>query len=214
VSILLAFGIQAWWTQVQERQQAAGYVERLTLDIESDTANWREQAEGFALKQERLEQVLEWLRSPSSGDLNEPELLNDLLQAGSHTYGGVAFRTRRAAFDELISTGSLRLLSPSLRRALLEYYAEVAFYGSVVAERDTDYAKRILELVPRDRGYFEARADLSQTERRRIAQRLRSADLESLALAELNRSFLHEQGVESVRTQADTLLSLLQVRLD
>ncbi len=117
-SILLAFGIEAWWDRVQDQRLEQAYVERLVLDLRGDSALWDDGAEPLAEKQNGLNAAEAWLRSPDLTPSARDKFLEDLTIGARFAYN-LGIRAERTAFDELVSTGRLQLLSQDLREALL-----------------------------------------------------------------------------------------------
>jgi len=206
-SILLALGIDTWWEQAQDRQQADEYLIRLASDLGSDLSNWGDEVGMLAQKQAGLDGAISWIRTPDEDPRAVDQLLNDLTQ-GSRLSFGHGITAQRATFDELISTGALRLLHPDLRAPLQTYYRFVAGQRARLTSRETDYQSRVYSLVPRD-PEFVVREDLSISDRLRIARRVLDSDLETLIVAERNRGRLRRDLVAILLDRTEAVLALV-----
>ena len=121
-SILLAFGIDAWWNGHQDRQAEEVYIGRIAADL-------TETRDQIIRASERYEMVLEHGGAILPVLTGEHELPGDIvgflasvLQASRITEPVVA----RSAYDDLISTGNLRVIrDATLRTALSQFYATV-----------------------------------------------------------------------------------------
>ncbi len=206
-SILLALAIDTWSADRQDRQQEDRYLIRLASDLRGDLSNWSGELGWLAQKQAGLDQALSWIRAPDEAPQAVDELLDDLTQ-GSRLAFGHGIRAQRATFDELISTGALRLLRPDVRAALQNYHTAVAGQRARLTSRETEYQSRVYELVPRD-PEFMVRDDLSSSARLQIARRVLEMDLETLIVAERNRGRLRQEVVGFLLDNAEAVLDLV-----
>lgn len=127
-SILLAFWIDAWWDGREEARHERESLELVSRDLKAAIVQLNAYAE-FAEKVgiEGLEAV----EILSTGDVQDPLALSRMIQRASNRKT-VALPT--AAYTDLVSTGTLRLVqNRDLRDAIVRYYES--------AER----AQRILE---------------------------------------------------------------------
>ncbi|MDH5759883.1 MAG: hypothetical protein OEZ65_09865 [Gemmatimonadota bacterium] len=122
-SILLAFWIDAWWVGREEARNERESLELVSRDLNAAIAQLTDFAE-FA------EQVgtegLEAMEALSTGDVQEPLELSRMIQRASDRKT-VALPT--AAYTDLVSTGTLRLVrNRDLRDAIVRFYesAEIA----------------------------------------------------------------------------------------
>ena len=120
-SILLAFGIDAWWEDVKDGRSEAAYLSRLEADLRVDLSEWDGQGPALSRKQAALDRALSWIQSPDETPQAIDQLLEDLAQGTMFAYEG-GFVAQSATFDELISSGTLGLLSPEVRTALQNYF--------------------------------------------------------------------------------------------
>jgi hypothetical protein len=121
-SILLAFAIDAWWGALQEATAELDYVERIRADLVETRANIESNAEHYGNLLLHAEAVLPILSGaePLPGDTLG--FLASVLQASRITAPVVA----RSAYNDLVSTGNLRLIrSDTLRLELSRFYENV-----------------------------------------------------------------------------------------
>ena len=122
-SILLVFGIDAWWEGNQDSQLEDRYLERLATDLDSDTAEIRTVVA-------RTDQRLSQLRLLADA-IADPRIAGDHPADFVHAIEQVTWRSvptiTTYTYDELLSTGRMALLrSEDLRNGLAEYYAFLA----------------------------------------------------------------------------------------
>ena len=160
VSILLAFGIQAWWEDRQERAVETALLTGLIEDLRLDSADY----EGFAAVHRGRMAGADFLLSRASQDpLGTP----GAEVSAEEMTPGRAFRlinrfarleTVRVSYDQITAAGISDVISdPELRRMIAQYYAEADnradvnnFQGSL-SER--------LDLSLREFGYVAADGD-------------------------------------------------------
>jgi hypothetical protein len=129
VSILLAFGIQAWWEDRQERAVEAALLTGLVEDLRRDSADY----EGFAAVHRERVAGAEFLLSLPAQDPT-PKLGAEVSTEGMTP--GQAFQriarfarleTVRVSYDQITAAGMSQVIGdPELRRMIAQYYAEAA----------------------------------------------------------------------------------------
>jgi len=121
-SILLAFAIDTAWEGRQERRSEQAYLERIIADLQETRDQILENAEHYELLLEHGAAILPILTGVTAVPADTLGFLASVLQASRITDPVVA----RSAYDDLISTGNLRVVqSESLRAALSSHYANV-----------------------------------------------------------------------------------------
>ena len=206
-SILLAFGIDAWWERVTDNRTEADYLSRLEADLRVDVEKWETDGPTLSRKEEALDRALVWIQSPDQAPAAVSQLLEDLTLGSMLAYEG-GFAAQSATFDELISTGGLGLMSPAVRTALLEYHRQVEQWRMILAARQTDYAATVYGLIPRE-VEFDVREGLGHDAKARIAEQILARDLESQIVAERNRGRLRQRSVGELLVQARAVVDLL-----
>ena len=121
-SILLAFGIEAWWDDRQEAEVERGYVARIAADLRETRASIEENADHYQMLLRHAAAVAPILDGAQPFPEDTLGFLASVLQASRITAPIVA----RSAYDDLISTGNLRLIrSDTLRYELSRFYGRV-----------------------------------------------------------------------------------------
>lgn len=134
--ILIALGIDSALTERRERAMARQSLELITEDLRLLV----EQVEEFARYNQDLLEGASAVESALSTDGSvprTPELWDAVNRLGYRR----TLRLPRAAWDELVGTGNLRLLEdPTLRRDLVRFYETLARDEEVVARNNAVYA--------------------------------------------------------------------------
>ena len=121
-SILLAFGIDAWWDGQKEAELEQGYAARIAADLRETRTEIDQNAQHYASLLGHGQAVLPILDGTEAIPEDALGFLASVLQASRITAPVVA----RGAYDDLISTGNLRLLqSDTLRHELSRFYGNV-----------------------------------------------------------------------------------------
>ncbi len=129
-SILLAFGIDAWWDGVQERALELDYAERLRADLVTDTIRLSEVEGPFGIKVSVLHELLEARGTPPP--VSDADQMMARLNYSTWT---AMERTLSTTFREMESSGTLGLLRDvTLRSNLGVYYAEYELLSDILAE--------------------------------------------------------------------------------
>jgi hypothetical protein len=127
VGVFLALAAERWVSGSADRQLVDQYSADLVTDLASDsvsTERWTALAEEIASALERLIGSLNETGKP----LVASEALNDL-----HWAQVVPVPTFEVTtYQDLVSSGNLRLLEPELRRSLVEYHAALEYLARIV----------------------------------------------------------------------------------
>jgi hypothetical protein len=152
-SILLAFGIDAWWDGRQERRAERVYIGRIIADLRETRGHIMENTEHYESLLRHgaaLQPILTGVDEVPADTLG---FLASVLQASRITDPVVA----RSAYDDLISTGNLRVIqNDSLRAALSRFYANVENQlNPVDYSRDqAQYRETVRGILPADLQMF------------------------------------------------------------
>lgn len=138
VSILLAFGIDAWWESERERDLAASYVDRLRSDIEHDLEAYRLTVAWSAAIDASSLYVLDVYRGRELSTEQYDEFAYHLFRTSWNMRG----RTTSATYEDLIGTGNFGLLPLAVRNEITEYQVQKELY---VEERAGSYAESARE---------------------------------------------------------------------
>lgn len=208
VSILLAFGIQAWWAFRQDRAAEREIIGRLITDVQADTLGIDQGLGAIAEKEARLSRVDSVLREPGASPKDPVGFLGDV--AGAAVYGWNQYVPRSVTFDELLGSGEFALIRDSgLREELSNYYHEQDGAQNRIDERETEFPAVSYELVPRS-SEFEVASGLSLAETNEVV----SDVLEGLSRVQVRAEVNFAQFVVEIftrwREQAGELLDALE----
>lgn len=161
--VLIALWIEGWRESQIDAESARTYTARLEADLVADSARLaaRHAAESRAIR------LAEAALAFSEGGWNGTQDTVEILSA-YHFAGFVNFLVPQSTtWDDLVSTGNLRLLDPSLREALGAYYK---FPGLLLLSEMDDNRKELLwyRYRPRLNSYFPARYLNRLTDRREL----------------------------------------------
>ncbi len=152
-SILLAFGIDAWWSGREERRAERVYIARIIADLHETRGQITENAEHYASLLRHGAAIQPILTKVDEVPEDTLGFLASVLQASRITAPVVA----RSAYDDLISTGNLRVIqSDSLRAALSRFYANVENQLSPVdySRDQAQYRATVRSILPADLQMF------------------------------------------------------------
>lgn len=139
-------GIQVanWNADRLERSEEAGYVLRLAADLRPDIRTYDAFLEIYRVKQETILALRDaLLASVIAGDLKDAALRLEY-----SLYKAIPAQ-RRATFDELVGSGTLRLVrNDGFRAELSDYHAHYAQLSEVLAMPLGDYARLLVGAIP------------------------------------------------------------------
>ena len=145
-SILLAFGIQAWWDQRQERIAEAEYLAAVRDEIERNLDALDGNIRVAQIAYDALQRAERLLETGVYRDSAAVFLSSVLRGARS----GGAPRVATAVFDELTSTGRIVIIEDlDLRREILELYARIEVNFQRMARNSDEIDTRMYSVVAR-----------------------------------------------------------------
>jgi hypothetical protein len=151
VSILLAFSIDAWWEGRGESQRAEDYLTRLHADLVQDTASISYLLAGLARKNAALLS----LQAATQRGVDQADFASAMLQA--EQYGWGQFQFNGTTFEDLRSTGNLRLIADDeLRARLVDYYEAWRLEQARIAHRRSDLPATVYRLLPIEFGVADS----------------------------------------------------------
>lgn len=118
VGLMLAFQLDRWWEQRGDSTKEAQYIERLIADIEVDVENLEFALDLQTIRFEMAELLMAVVEDPEAASRRPVEFLGAVLQS-SYLYTPIPIAH---TFDDLQSTGNMRLLDADLKALLLDYY--------------------------------------------------------------------------------------------
>lgn len=209
LGVLIALGLDDYWTDRQERDLELQYVNRIHANVTSDVAFIDQVRVRLERKFRALDEIAPIVRGHEPVPEDVESFLRNAALGGLIGASSVAWVTR-TTFEDLVSTGNLRLIrDPDLRREILIYYDNVdKGYISRLGRR-TGYVDYIHSLLP-----AELREDMSFETMEtfdidRAVHGLLSREFQALLNQEYNYAFF-VQRFDS-RSGAKRLLNSLEV---
>lgn len=144
VGVFIGIQVANWNAERMERSQEAGYVRRLAEDLRQDIKTYDGMLEIYSIKQETILALRDSpLATVMDGDLKDVALKLE------YTVYKALPAQRSATFDELVGSGTLRLVRNSaFRTALADYYANYGRLSEVLAQPLGDYARLLVGAIP------------------------------------------------------------------
>jgi len=131
-SILLAFGIDAWWEGHQLREDERALLEELRTTLSEDMARVAEDADTMAAVQDRLESLIRMMDSGTEMDSADPEY--HAAFSGLHRF--VVVQMRYGPYETLKARGLHLVSDQSLRVQLTSLYEDL--FPQVVSNSELD----------------------------------------------------------------------------
>ena len=149
LGVLIALGLNDYWTLRQEKILELEYLMRIQEDIGSDI----ELIDQFGKRLlERKMKALDSIAPIVRGNAPVPEDVESFLRNVSlGALGGAAPTnwTTNTTFEDLKSTGNLRLIrNADLRRKITRYYKQFEEFHTRTRDRKTKYAKTVWSVMP------------------------------------------------------------------
>ena len=144
-------GIEAanWNARRQDRQEERRYYEQIIGDLDSDLKDMAEARRFSAQNDNAADFVLASLADDANAVSRPGPFASSIIYAGYLYFP----QPNRQTYDELISTGNLRLLRDgNLNRAIAQYYALVEMnrqWDSMIRMQQSEYWSQIAGLLPR-----------------------------------------------------------------
>jgi len=145
VSILVAFAIDAWWQERQEQEMGRQFTERLLSDLQND---YESRTTLVAYYQAVIDSANRTVSRLGKRSIDDPaEFVIDAYRATEYAHRPQT----RAAFDEIVSSGSLGLIPAAARQAgIVDYYRYDNSLAMREAVRASPYRARVRRLIPHD----------------------------------------------------------------
>ena len=208
VGILVAITLDNWNNTRLHRRTEREYLARLAEDLRTDTATFAMVDRGLQRKQEALASV-DSVLAARDGALRDTIAFLQAVVSGSN-FAWNQPRVRTTTFEELHSTGNLRLLRDrALRAQVVRYYAFAEGDYLRIAGRRTRYGPLTYELVPRQTE-FTLDSARARAQSAAIVQAIMRSDLRAAIVAERNlASFVSEMNA-GLKTRSRELLERLE----
>ncbi len=119
VGVLVALAIGEWNNERLERAEEFDILSRLITDIEVDLKEYDQRLASVDNKEESLLRVRSALYNDGPQDINQ--FFNDIVIGAN--YGWNQGATQRGTFNDLLGSGSLRIIAnPEIRALIVAYY--------------------------------------------------------------------------------------------
>ena len=212
LGILIALGVDSWNDGRQDRIRESQYLDRLSADLRQDTALLSFTLQRAERKTSALILVDQALGQDIGVALDTLAFLRAVLE--STELGWQTPALMRATFDDLLSTGNLRLIrSTTLRDRMSAYYRFLENVYQRLDRRRGEYPQLVYRLVPRspdsDGDEFSFAPESTDRSMAYILQSLRASSMQELIIGEQNlASFLVISSAEMQKTALDLLAEL------
>jgi len=189
VGVLIALAVVNWNDERLDRDTEADYLRRLVTDLRADTTVFTVVLKLADEKERALKQITPILLNTSKPMADTSAFLSAVITASS--LGWQQPQVRRITFDDLLSTGNLRLIgNTELRTSISSYYYGSAHSYKRIESRRTPFPSETYALVPRTRDEegdeFSFQRDVEGVYGAHIIKSIRSSDLSRHVIAELN----------------------------
>jgi hypothetical protein len=196
VGVLVALAFDAWRQDAGEARLGRVHIEALTRDLESDSALLSITVPGLERKSAAVHVLLRDVANIPA------DSMIDLIPTSAN-YGWRIPNTRNAAFEEILSTGGLRLIPDAdLRSDIVWYYEEWEHQLERLDRHRSGFPNATYEMLP-------ATPDLP-VDTAAIRIRLASPDVQDLLRHESNYAALVLREAEELRVGAYDLLGRLR----
>ena len=183
VGVLIAITLDSCNDARINRREERGYLQRLAEDLRTDTATFA--FVGRALDRKQASLIL--VDSVVNGGFavrDTTAFLQAVISAANFAWNQPRLRT--TTFQELRTTGNLRLLRDAqLRAAIVQYYTSAEGDYLRIEGRRTRYGPLTYELMPRE-SEFTLDSARTRTRNDRFVQTIMRSDLAAATIAERN----------------------------
>ena len=148
IGVLVALAVDQWASDRNDRASELEYLLALRVDLRGDSTMFADALVPIAVRADSvMVEIAPVVRGQAPVPLDTLGFLRGVVQStGSFTRLG-----EHTTFDELLATGSLRLIeSSSLRSSLVSYYASKDYLEDVTAYRASGYPDVVRSHLPGD----------------------------------------------------------------
>lgn len=198
LGVLIALGIDDFWSERQEQQLELQYLRRIHAEVNAD----RDFIENFidvtvGRKLAALDAIAPVVRGQEPLPVDVESFLRNVALGG---LGGVSasYWAQNATFEDMKSTGNLRLIQDaSLRSSIARYYYDFEQLRTRSSDRTTRYAEFVHSVLPAE---LRNDLDLEAMERfgvDRALDRFISSEFQDLLNQEYNYAYFVRQNIDS-----------------
>lgn len=214
VGVLIALAVNNWSVQRSEQKLSEQYMVRLAEDLRRDSLMAATNLlPAVTRKLDAIRIVAPYIRRQSTAIGDTLAFLKTVGLAGSM---GVANATwvQRTTFNEMNSTGNLRLIrDPELRARVVRYYTDMQVLGNRVDSRRSNYALSVHRLMPAEMRDSLDLDNVRQFNLHRLLKRITTSEFEDELNQEINYALFVRLMVMDFRNQTNELLHEVNVRL-
>ena len=146
VGVLIALAIDEWNSQRLERSEEFDVLSRLISDVEGDLQGFEERLSSIDEKEQSLLRLMSALADNGPPDVSQ--FMNDVVVGAN--YGWNQGSSLRSTFEDLLGSGSLRIIADAeIRLQIAEYYDEYDSEHVRIDERETEFPHISYQIVPR-----------------------------------------------------------------
>ncbi len=194
LGVLLALGLDDFWTARQERDLELQYLRRVQADVRADI-DYIDQVvrERLDIKLQSLAVIAPIVRGQEPVPENVESFLRNVALGGLLGASSTHW-VRDTTFEDLKSTGNLRLIrNVDLRQKILRYYAAFDTLYGRSRDRRTGYAAYVHSLVPAELRDDMRLANMEEFGIDRAVTRFTSAEFQDLLNQEYNYAYFTQR---------------------
>lgn len=214
IGVLAALSIEQAWSDRQDRNLEIEYLKTIRSAVLGDI----EYVDGFSQDQLKIKMdALEAIGPVVRGFEPIPENVEEFLRNTSlGAIGGISptYRVTRSTFDDLVSTGNLRLISDAdVRRGIVSYYASYDIQFTRVVERLTDYPAYVHGIIPAELRDDMHKEDLDSFNVDRAIEKVMNDEFQTLVNREYNLALFMKGTYVTYLRSANTFLNNLEAHI-
>lgn len=211
VGVLIALAVNNWSIMRAEHKLGAQYLQRLSEDLRRDSLTAATNLlPAVTRKLQAIEAVAPYIRRRTTAITDTLIFLKKLGNAGSMGVANAAW-AQRTTFNEMNSTGNLRLIrAPDLRASIVRYYADMQVLENRVDARRSHYALSVHRIMPAE---LRDSLDLDSVrlfDINRLLSRIRTAEFEDELNQEINYALFVRLMVQEFTRRSNELLKQVQ----
>lgn len=137
VGILIALGVNNWYSERKDRDLEQQYLERLSVDLQTDRDGYTFTRSLASLRM----QMIDLLSTAGQQDRNDPLVLSHLVESIEKATWRSYLPKTPVVYPELLGTGNMSLIrSVELREILAAYYSKIEHWNLLLNEMESQRA--------------------------------------------------------------------------
>lgn len=189
LGVLIAFAVNDYWTDRQDRQLELQYLKRVHADLESDLQLVSELDAAASRKLQALDAIAPVVRGLEPVPKDLEAFLRDVTLGG---IGGAspAYFVTATTFEDLKATGNLRLIrNTDIRSQLNNYYVNFESQHDRILARRTGYFMYVHSMLPAELRDSMTMNDISEFGMEHALQKILSHEFQDLLNQEYNFAY-------------------------